>query len=297
MNSGFSFGCDPELFLVDKDGKPVSAHDLIPGTKAEPYKCPSGAYQVDGIAAEFNTDPVESSDFSTFNANIVRVIKELDTAVKKTKPDARFNIAPVMEFDQEFADALPEEAKELGCDPDYDAYTLKPNPRPDGDRLFRTASGHLHIGWGSDIPTDNEEHMQICADFVKMLDATVGLIMTYIDRDPRRRELYGKAGAFRPKPYGVEYRTPSSVWLKNKTYRQAVWQGMNYAISRLRGGYDVLRATGHPTEVIQSIINTGDVSSAERILTVTFGQNYPQLWRAVQKQYGNAVIQGIVKGV
>lgn len=285
MSTGFSFGCDPEFFLVDKDGKPVSAHGLIPGTKAEPWKCPSGAYQVDGIAAEFNTDPVDSHDFASFNANIVRVIKELDTAVKKSKPDAKFKIAPVMEFDQAFADSLPDDAKELGCDPDYDAYTLKPNPRPDGDRLFRTASGHVHVGWGSDIPTDNDEHIQICADFVKMLDATVGLLMTYIDRDPRRRELYGKAGAFRPKPYGVEYRTPSSVWLKNKTYRMAVWQLMNYAINRLRNGCPVEQTTGYSSERIQEIINTGDVDTATNILERSYGRNYTAQWKAVQAQY------------
>ena len=292
MNSGFSFGCDPELFLVDKDGKPVSAHGLIPGTKAAPYKCPSGAYQVDGIAAEFNTDPVDSADFNTFNANIVRVIKELDTAVKAAKPDARFNISPVMEFDQAFADSLPEEAKELGCDPDYDAYTLKPNPRPNGDRLFRTASGHLHIGWGSDIPTDNEEHLQICADFVKMLDATVGLLMTYIDRDPRRRELYGKAGAFRPKPYGVEYRTPSSVWLKNKVYRQAVWRQMNLAIRFLRHGSSVGGVTGFNPEFIQEVINSGDAKTAEDILRHSLGNFDVHLWRRVLDQYAADEVKG-----
>lgn len=292
MNSGFSFGCDPELFLVDKDGKPVSAHGLIPGTKAAPYKCPSGAYQVDGIAAEFNTDPVDSADFNTFNANIVRVIKELDTAVKAAKPDARFNISPVMEFDKDFADSLPEEAKELGCDPDYDAYTLKPNPRPDGDRLFRTASGHLHIGWGSDIPTDNEEHLQICADFVKMLDATVGLLMTYIDRDPRRRELYGKAGAFRPKPYGVEYRTPSSVWLKNKIYRHAVWRQMNLAINFLCTGSSVRAVTGFNPEFIQEIINSGDVKTAYDILRRSLGSYDSHLWRRVLAQYAADEVKG-----
>lgn len=292
MNSGFSFGCDPELFLVDKDGKPVSAHGLIPGTKAAPYKCPSGAYQVDGIAAEFNTDPVDSADFNTFNANIVRVIKELYMAVKAAKPDARFNISPVMEFDQDFADSLPEEAKELGCDPDYDAYTLIPNPRPDGDRLFRTASGHLHIGWGSDIPTDNEEHLQICADFVKMLDATVGLLMTYIDRDPRRRELYGKAGAFRPKPYGVEYRTPSSVWLKNKAYRHAVWQQMNLAIRFLRNGSSVNVITGFTPEFIQEIINSGDAKTAEDILRRSLGVYDPLTWRRVLSQYAADEVKG-----
>lgn len=262
----FTIGCDPELFLKDTEGRPLSAHDLILGTKKEPYKIGPGAYQVDGIAAEFNTDPVDSSDFDGFNANVVRMLKEVQKAVQEKNPSARLVVQPVLEFDKAFADSLPEEAKELGCDPDFDAYTLKPNPRPDGDRLFRTGSGHLHVGWGAGIPVENQEHIEICANFVRMLDATVGMVMTYIDRDPRRRELYGKAGAFRPKPYGVEYRTPSNVWLKHANYREAVFSGIKSAISFMRSGYSVEKITGCTPKRIRVIINTGDYMSAEAIM-------------------------------
>ena len=263
----FTIGCDPEFFLVDKKGNPVSAHDLIKGTKEAPYKCPSGAYQVDGIAAEFNTDPVNLSDFPAFNANIVRVIKEMANAVKASRDDVGFKVTPVLEFSQEFADSLPDNVKELGCDPDYSAYTLAPNPRPDGDRLFRTGSGHIHFGWGANIPVDNDEHIEICASFVKMLDATVGLLMTYIDRDPRRRDLYGKAGAFRPKPYGVEYRTPSNVWLSNKTYRMAVHRMMQKAVQYMKNGYTVEKVVGLNAEQVQRIIDSGDHVTAEKLIS------------------------------
>jgi hypothetical protein len=42
--------------------------------------------------------------------------------------------------------AAPEEAKELGCEPDLDAYTMKENPKPNANTNMRTASGHIHIG-------------------------------------------------------------------------------------------------------------------------------------------------------
>ncbi len=262
----FTLGCDPELFIVDAEGKPVSAHGLIPGTKKEPHPVPAGAIQVDGIAGEFNTNPVDSGNFEEFNANIVRVLQELSKAVKKGNPDARFQITPTMHFDQAFLDGLPDEAKELGCDPDYNAYTLEPNPRPDGDRLFRTGSGHIHVGWGAGIPVDNEEHIRICADFVKMLDFTTGFFMTFIDRNPERRELYGKAGAFRPKPYGVEYRTPSNVWIRSKMFRKLMFASINKAIIYMRSGKNPGMFISDPSR-IQSIINEGDWKMASEYLS------------------------------
>ena len=262
----FTIGCDPEIFLT-KRGKAVSAHGMIPGDKKNPHPVPNGAIQVDGLAVEFNTAPVPLADFASFNENICRVLHELKAAVKKTDADVSFALVPTMDFDPEYLAAQPDEAKELGCDPDYSAYTLKPNPRPNGEVPFRTASGHIHVGWGADIPVDNQEHLQICADFVKMLDATVGLFMTDLDRDPRRRELYGKAGAFRPKPYGVEYRTPSNVWLRSKATRKMVWRLMSQAVHFMQGGRTVEATLGITSEGIQRIIDTGDYGLARHLLT------------------------------
>jgi len=263
--SEFTIGVDPEIFLT-QGGKPVSAHGLIEGDKKNPYKVPSGAYQVDGTAVEFNTDPVAYNNFEEFNAKIVTVMKTLASAVKE-KGNYKFNISPVQEYPQDYFDSIPLEAKELGCDPDYCAYTLEQNPRPEGDRLFRTGAGHIHVGWGADIPVENREHHEICASFVKMLDATVGLFMTVIDREPRRRELYGKARAYQAKPYGVEYRFPSNVWLKTRTRRQITHKLLVKAIQSMKAGHTVESLTRVSSESIQSILNTGDVTNAKFILS------------------------------
>jgi hypothetical protein len=276
----FTIGCDPEIFLVDEEGKPVSAYGLIPGTKAEPYPVNAGAIQVDGIATEFNTDPVPLGNFDAFNANIVKVIAALSKKVKENNPGTKFLIEPVLRFDQAFIDAQPDDAKALGCDPDYNAYTLEPNPRPDGDRLFRTGAGHLHIGWGKDIPVDNDEHIAICADFVKMLDCTVGMVMTFIDREPDRRELYGKAGAFRPKSYGVEYRTPSNVWIRSKTFRGLVHSALNRAIEVKRAGKTVITSTGLSEERVRQTIDEGDYQLAKAILDILLPFNAD--WRKIR---------------
>lgn len=275
--SSFTIGCDPEVF-VQRNGKAISAHGLIPGSKKEPFPTANGAVQVDGLALELNTTPVDLDDFQGFNTNVVKQIACLRDMVNEGKePKDRINLAlrPVMDFDQEVLDAAPEEAKELGCDPDFSAYTMEANPRPNGTVNFRTGAGHIHIGWGADIPVENKQHMEICAGFIKALDCTVGLFMTVIDREPRRRDLYGKAGAFRPKSYGVEYRTPSNVWIKNAATRELVhylvkkavdWHSRGYKPSQLfTNAYNANKTSIVPKPdqaEVQRIIDEGDHEKA-----------------------------------
>lgn len=284
----FSIGADPEIFVI-KNGQAISAHGLIPGTKKEPFKLPNGAGQVDGMALEFNINPSPVSDFDSFNHNVVDTVRELKTLANQgeVKGITFAKRVSVMDFGEEYLAEQPEEAKELGCDPDYDAYTMKANPRPDGTRTFRTAAGHIHVGWGADIPVENEEHMEICASFVKMLDATVGMLMTYMDREPRRRELYGKAGAFRVKSYGVEYRTPSNAWIWNRDRRKLVHYAVNKAIQYKTAGYEVERISGgYDEEDIRDIINTGDWQRALPMLDRMFSSDYSVLtpWKNLRKE-------------
>ena len=274
----FTIGADPEIF-VKKNGNPFSAHDLVPGTKESPHKTTVGAIQVDGLALEFNIDPVPQLDFEAFNYNIVKTISDLRAAVGK---GYNFNIASVQDFGKELLEKQPAKALELGCDPDWNAYTEAVNPSPDAKEVtYRTGAGHIHIGWGTDIPVDNVDHIKICSNFIKMLDGTVGMFMTCIDRDPRRRELYGKAGAFRPKPYGVEYRTPSNLWIVNRNRRQIVHSLLNTAIKNQKNNaYDRL-FTGYN---IERIINTGDVDAAKYLLNNLIVGYYSPITNILKKE-------------
>lgn len=224
---GFTFGCDPELFVVNPDGKFVSAEGLIPGTKEEPFKVNKGAIQVDGMAAEFNIDPVDN--FDDFDTNILTVMKELKRHLPK---GFSLKAVPAVTFDPDVWEKSPEKAKELGCTPDFNAWTGEVNPPPSNPEnpYLRTASGHLHIGWTEDEDMSSLQHILNCRDLVKQFDYYLGAWSLKSDSDPTRRLLYGKAGACRYKPYGVEYRVLSNFWLTSKETRRDVWNRMQAGI-------------------------------------------------------------------
>jgi hypothetical protein len=274
----FKLGVDPEIFIKRQGGGHVSAHDIVPGSKSSQFKVPNGVVQPDGLAAEFGIDPVPHTDFEAFNDNIVSVMTSLRDIIKAYDPSLGFDLSPSVAFDKSYYDALPESAKELGCDPDFCAYSvdaLEPNVKPDGAAGVRSAAGHIHIGWGDGIPWDNPEHLEICRSFVRNLDVFVGLAMLLIDADDRRRELYGKAGAFRPKPYGVEYRTPSNVWLRSKTARRFIHGQVSRAITDMQTGAPAFEKLARDGYDVQSIINAGDRPTAKRLLNDYFYVRVP----------------------
>ena len=257
-------GSDPELFLV-KDGKFVSAHGVIQGSKENPFKVKCGAVQVDGMAVEFNTDPASCEvEFLTNVQTVMRTLAYMCNGYELVA-------APVADFGKEYIQSQPDEAKELGCDPDYNAYTRLENAKPNGDLGFRTASGHVHIGWGNNLPS-NDEHMEACALVAREMDFYLGLPSLFYDNDARRRELYGKAGALRMKSYGVEYRTLSNAWLKSPDLIKWVFRNAKKGMENILNGVNNYNAFGD----IQDIINNSDKREASKLIH-TLGIEVPNV--------------------
>lgn len=227
---GFTFGCDPEVFVVNSRGRAVSAEGLLPGTKEEPYPVEGGAVQVDGMAAEYNIDPV--SNYEDFRANNVKVLEQLE---KMLPTGYKIRIKPSVVFDKKIWEESPDVAKILGCSPDFNAWTGKTNPPPNAEAVprLRTASGHLHIGWTEGKEMDDVQHIFNCQSLVRQLDYYLGVWSVTKDKDTTRRELYGKAGACRYKPYGVEYRVLSNFWLTSETRMRDTWNRMVTAVNRM----------------------------------------------------------------
>lgn len=248
---GFKFGCDPELFVKNEKGVYVTAAGLIPGTKEEPYKVKYGAVQVDGMAAEFNIDPAEN--FADFNRNIQAVLGQLQSMLP---PGHTLDAVPAVHFTPEEWEKAPPEAKELGCSPDYNAWTGGVNSPPNDptDPYLRTASGHIHLGWIEDAELSDPQHLMNCRDIVKQLDWYLGGWSLRMDNDTERRRLYGKAGACRYKTYGVEYRVLSNFWISTRERRLAVWNRLQMAITDMRKANLAEKApAGHVEALIGSI--------------------------------------------
>lgn len=261
-----TIGCDPELF-VTKDGKARSAYGLIPGTKENPFPVKDGAVQVDGMALEYNTNPTDNVD------EFIRMNKSVMAQMKEMVPGYEFLIVPSVRFNGNHFRNQPEEAKELGCTPDFNAYTMNENPRPDNTTTMRTASGHIHIGFCETDDPLGIEHMTRCATLVKQLDCYLGLPSLLFDDDTSRRVMYGAAGAFRPKPYGVEYRVLSNAWLLSEGRMRFVFEQTVQAVNDLIAGHRPFQDIGD--KALQTCIQKSAKNDATYFLkhTVPNGTN------------------------
>lgn len=248
-------GCDPEIFVAQNNIF-KSAHGLIRGDKKNPQKVRNGAVQVDGMALEFNIDPAETEE------QFVYYVSDVLAQMAQMVPGYEMVVSPVADFTPEHMAEQPREALELGCEPDYNAWTRSMNPRPDGNRAMRTASGHVHIGWTSDQDPANPVHLEQAQAAVKQMDFYLGLPSLIFDPAVRRREMYGKAGACRYKSYGVEYRTLSNAWLKSQELMAWVFRATKQGMLDLMEGKALVDKYGD----IQNIINTSDVKAAQAII-------------------------------
>lgn len=243
-------GCDPEFF-VKQDDNFINALGLVEGTKNNPFPVERGAVQVDGMALEFNISPANSSD--EFVWNIEKVLEQLRMMIPS---NLEFAMVPVAKFDKKYFEEQPAESKELGCEPDYNGWTGDVNKKPNNKVTFRTASGHVHIGYEGDKTYEDQ------CNLAKQLDFYLGLPSIIYDKDKKRRELYGKAGAFRPKPYGLEYRTLSNAWLLNRERMIWVFEQTVRACQDYFKGKRLFEKYGD----IQTIINNSDKRTARDLI-------------------------------
>ena len=288
-------GCDPEFWVKNKTtGKIISAHGLVPGTKKAPLRLNKGAVQVDGMALEFNIDPAKT--VRGFNGNINIVLDKIQDML----PEYDFVYEPVAEFGADYINAQPQEAKQLGCEPDYNAYTKAINPPPNAGAPFRTAAGHIHISWKktddanwpNEISPTDATHFDACCMLTKTLDAYLGIPSLVWDRNQKRRELYGKPGAFRPKVYGdgwfgMEYRVLSNAWLNWQHTRDLVYGNTIKAFNALLKDEEVCEKKWYGYTAKHMLENSTDDNIKRTIPNLIEGDNAeinsPKFYRTLRE--------------
>ncbi len=268
MRKSFTIGTDPEFFLRTNK-KYVSAIPHIPGTKYEPQALKCGAtIQRDNVAVEFATSPAE--DREQFVGNVKAALAETMTLLPKGHTLA---VDPSAIFDPSELD--DPEAQEFGCDPDFDAWKMEINEKPFcGNAGFRSCGAHIHVGGVDEegLPIAGLEFLQDIEGkcrMVKMMDTFHGVISTLLDSSKAavdRRQLYGKAGAHRPTPYGVEYRSLSNFWMKSPELVMLMHALTQDAINVIQKGQDEKLIETLGSEDIIATINTGNANTAKSML-------------------------------
>ena len=252
MNN-IKLGADPELFL-EKGGQVVSAEGLVGGTKKSPRMISEEghAVQEDNIMVEFNIPAASTvKDFKAgikFVLDYLEVFADVHGCTLSKKASARVDKAYLR----------TPQAKEFGCDPDYNVHTLQLNPKISANTNLRTCGGHIHVGY------DNPDRAT-SQNIVRAMDMVLGLESLQLDKDDERRKMYGNAGSFRFKEYGVEYRTLSNFWIMSEDLMEWAFNKTMEAIQMVTSG-QIDAMYEEFGEVTQHAIDTNNKVLAEKVL-------------------------------
>lgn len=243
-----TIGSDVEVFFVRPDGTPFNLAGKIPATKGNPVRPPSApfVYSWDNVSFEFavdydtNPDVVEEYLDAGF-AFAVWMANEFGCVVSDKAS---------LLFDEHLLDTP--EAFIFGCEPDFSAWTGNMMRHKADDHRLRSCGGHIHLGIEADPMLAG-----------RILDLCLGVPSVLQDHDTERRKLYGKAGAHRKKPYGLEYRVLSNYWLFNDGHFDSLKRNLQVAHDMIKKGFKFDTTLGR--RVIRAI-NQSDQEEARSLI-------------------------------
>jgi hypothetical protein len=246
-----TIGTDPEFFILNNSTKEIVSSDLyITGNKDEVQILNSFvSIHKDNIMIEANILP--SVDKESFIRNINKTKQSINAYL-----NSLYNLSIIEDVVSPDVTHLIDDYQfyEFGCSPDFNVYNntplrkLKPNRTMVLPDTHRFAGGHIHIG------ITNPTRLRVF-NLVKYCDMYIGSLLPILDKDNLRKKYYGIAGNFRPKRYGMEYRTPSNFWLQNDTLIGIIWDQCEKAVHALENHFPI-------DESIKNIINKDSKAEA-----------------------------------
>lgn len=194
-----TLGSDPEIFFI-KDDKVLPSSSVVPE---------GGVNKVirDGFQGELN--PSSDGCRQTSGSYIYIALMDAKQLADNVGATLSFKVGHIISED--VWKKTPSDVRRFGCSPTLNVHE-KNFKRVTGVReKFRAGGGHIHLGGGTIRGVKNTKRL------VSLMDIFAGNTCVLIDRDPdnaRRRKNYGRAGEYRVKSYGLEYRVLSNFWLK-----------------------------------------------------------------------------------
>jgi len=191
-------GYDVEFFLSNSRGY-IPAERVLGGTKGRGMPIGKGVVaHPDNVMAEIaSAAPFKAQDI------IPRIQHDVDLLRQHVAP-VDVSIVPYINVSKQFLDSS-ELASEVGCDVDFRNGEQRDPITADVLGRSRYAGGHLHFDVNSDIAPD---YAAAVCDIMLAVPC-----IAHGEQQGGRRGTYGLAGLYRPKSYGVEYRTLSNYWV------------------------------------------------------------------------------------
>ena len=268
-------GSDVECFLRSSSDQIINASQHIKHTKELPYIKEKIKIYYDNILAEFNIPPCTyGKEFVTNIANGLYLLQKIAAPYKLD-----FTAAVIVDDNI----LNQKNARENGCNDEYNAYTLQPNKDIKefiNSSKFRTSGGHIHIGteYKDDILLDP----LMKPLYVYMLDLFLGITSVLIDKDItqiNRRQIFGKAGSYRSKSYGLEYRVLSSWWVSKPEYVALIFNIVEFIYYEMQekiwekfwninenNGVISYNCFGYDVEMIKDTINNCNNVNAHKLI-------------------------------
>ena len=272
-----TFGCDCE-FILTLHGQYKSAVPVLKGTREKREKLNGHEIFHDNVLAEVAVQ---------YGASRHQVVENFGAALKwlasKVAP-CRLNLAASADFPEK--ELLDPDAKQAGCDEETDAYTRMTLPSQEEavkSSPFRTAGGHIHLGGAGVLQNSIKVKLVIYA-----LDLFVGIPSLFLDNNilaVERRQMYGKAGSYREKPYGLEYRVLGPFWLRSPDTVKLIYDLSMFALDFVDSGKidrfwevneeklfagrkDAYRCYGYDKDALIRAINEQDMETAAKFMLI-----------------------------
>jgi hypothetical protein len=290
----FTFGTDPE-FMVTRWEDLQSAIDLLPKKEASLARNGSRFYY-DNVLAEIAVKPAKTREEAVANVRTA-----LQNLAKLLKP-ARFVIRASAKYPVK--QLAHKEAKIAGCNPEWDAYSLRCILPPDeiiSKTSFRTAGGHIHIG--AELFTDPIQSFNA----IRMMDLFMAVPALYLDTDEsskERRKVYGHAGSHRTTDYGFEYRALGNFWLSSPDHVRLMYdltafiidfveheghkKFWNFDSSMLESDNPskAFACTGYDVKLLCKCINTCDKKLADKFMLIVHNYLPDELVHDIERLSG-----------